>query len=141
MTDKDKGYEKLSIDMSLDRALEHRKQSFIRPLFDSFELNQSDVDFVNSNITTNSAEALNLTLKWISGRVNSVYRKEFMEEMSGLRKAVNSANEIAKDAENRAIAAEKQAIEVGKQDRNRFWLTFGLSVFAVLVSVVTAIIL
>jgi hypothetical protein len=111
------GFEKIGIEMALEAALTRRHQQYMYPLFEGFELNQSDVDFVLNNSTSNSAESMALTLRWIAGRMNASYRREFMGEITAMRKAVDEANAAAS-------AAEKSADRTAKKARIDIWITF-----------------
>lgn len=99
------------------------------PLFYGFELNQADIDFVYGNSTANAAEAMALTLEWIAGRMNAAYRKEFMGEISAMRKVVDAA-------EYRSAQAEAQSVKIEKRYRRDVWVGFGLSIAAIIISII-----
>ena len=129
MADKNDGFSKITMELALESALNKRNQLFMLPLFSGFDLTQSDIDFVYGNTTSNSAEAMALTLRWISGRMNAAYRKEFMGEISAMRKAVDAA-------ENRLAQAEAQSDKVAQRSRRDFWIGVGLSTIAIIISII-----
>ena len=83
---------------NLKDALTRRELLFMLPLFEGFELNQSDVEFVQRNDISIRTERITLMLKWLDNRKKAVYQKEFLEKIDEMNGKVDDANKQSKTA-------------------------------------------